>query len=68
MALVFLTINATAGIAAPDRWAIVVGNAEYSDPAISSLENTVNDARTMAASLTNMGFAVYLLENRSHLH
>ena len=30
---------------------------------MASLANTVNDARTIAASLRNMGFAVYLLEN-----
>jgi len=63
VAIFLLAVSTTASMAASDRWAIVVGNADYSDPAISSLENTINDARTMAASLTNMGFAVYLLEN-----
>ena len=46
-----------------DRWAVVIGNGEYTHEAVSGLENTVNDARTMAASLTNMGFKVFHLEN-----
>lgn len=46
-----------------ERWALVVGIADYQSPRMLSLDNTINDARTMAASLTNMGFKVYLLEN-----
>ena len=46
-----------------ERWALVVGIGDYSSPRVASLANTVNDARTIAASLRNMGFAVYLLEN-----
>lgn len=48
---------------AAERWALVVGNAVYEDAAVPGLANTVNDARTMAASLTDMGFQVYLVEN-----
>lgn len=45
------------------RWALVMGVAEYQSELIPSLDNTVNDARTMAAALNDMGFRVYLLEN-----
>lgn len=54
---------APVGAQAAERWALVVGNAVYQDASVPSLANTVNDARTMAASLTNMGFQVYLVEN-----
>ena len=60
--LLVFAVHGTAA-SAQDRWALVVGNSEYSNPSISTLANTINDARTMAASLTNMGFAVYLVEN-----
>lgn len=62
MAIGFMATLAPASAAA-NRWAIVVGNAEYTNASVGGLENTVNDARTMAASLTNMGFEVFLLEN-----
>ncbi len=61
--IVFVFFQSQLVLAAQGRWAIVVGNAEYSHGSVESLENTINDARTMAASLTNMGFKVFLLEN-----
>jgi len=55
---------ATAGaVLASERWALVLGVSTYDDPAIPALANTVNDARTMAGALNQMGFDVYYLEN-----
>lgn len=59
--LVFLSIAATAR--AQDRWALVLGVSRYDSPQITSLPNTLNDARTIASSLNTMGFKVYYLEN-----
>ncbi|TCO72038.1 caspase family protein [Rhodovulum euryhalinum] len=53
---------AGAGLA-DERWALVLGVSRYDDPAIPHLPNTVNDARTMAGALNQMGFEVYYLEN-----
>lgn len=56
---VFLTLTASA----QDRWAFVLGVGTYDNVAIPSLQNAVNDARTIASSLNTMGFKVYYLEN-----
>lgn len=48
---------------AEDRWALVLAIADYSDDAIPDLTNTVNDGRTMASVLNQMGFKVYYAEN-----
>ncbi len=48
---------------AEGRWAFILGIADYSNESIPDLENTLNDARTMAASLHDMGFEIYYLEN-----
>lgn len=48
---------------AEGRWAFVLGVADYADDAVPDLDNTVNDSRTMAASLNDMGFQIYYLEN-----
>ncbi len=48
---------------AQDRWALVLGVSTYDSPLVTPLKNTLNDARTVAASLNNMGFKVYYLEN-----
>jgi TPR repeat protein len=63
---IILAIFAVQGVAQAQtgqRWAVVMGIAEYQSEMIPSLDNTVNDARTMAAALNDMGFKVYLLEN-----
>lgn len=52
---------------AENRWALVLGISEYENAHIPSLKNTVNDARTISASLNNMGFEVYYLENAKKL-
>jgi len=43
------------GAAESKRYALVVGNADYS---VSPLKNPVNDAEAMAASLQELGFEV----------
>lgn len=48
---------------AQDRWALVVGVSAYENGQIASLKNTLNDSRTVAASLNDKGFKVYYLEN-----
>jgi TPR repeat protein len=58
-----LTLQTAAQAQTGQRWALVMGIAEYQSEMIPSLDNTVNDARTMAAALNDMGFRVYLLEN-----
>lgn len=45
------------------RVAIVIGNADYQN--ITKLANSVNDAKLMAETLTNLGFEVYEYENLS---
>lgn len=49
--------------AAQDRWALVLGVSRYDSPQIAPLQNTLNDARTIASALNDMGFKVYYLEN-----
>ncbi len=60
LALVCLT--ATPALA-DGRWALILGVGEYESRAIPSLSNAVNDSRAIAASLNDMGFEVYYLEN-----
>lgn len=63
VALALFAVLGAAQAQTSQRWALVVGIAEYQSEMIPSLDNTVNDARTMAAALNDMGFRVYLLEN-----
>lgn len=46
------------------RVALVIGNADYS--AAGKLVNTVNDAKSMSATLKELGFEVILLENATY--
>ena len=46
--------------AAAKRLALVIGNNAYAD---GVLKNPINDARTMAATLTDLGFEVHKVEN-----
>jgi len=48
---------------AQERWALVIGNSNYASNQVANLANTINDARTMTASLSAMGFAIYTLED-----
>lgn len=46
------------------RVALIIGNADYS--AAGKLVNTVNDAKSMSATLKELGFEVILLENATY--
>lgn len=48
---------------AQDRWALVLAVGDYADENIPDLANTLNDGRTMASALNQMGFKVYYVEN-----
>ena len=63
--VVFLIAAVLAGSVAKadNRWALIIGNADYPDPGVASLSNTLNDARTMSAALSDMGFTLYTIEN-----
>ncbi|HLQ18765.1 MAG TPA: caspase family protein [Tabrizicola sp.] len=62
VAMALLVLTGTAGLAS-ERWALVLGISTYDSPRIASLRNTLNDSRTIAASLNDKGFKVYYLEN-----
>jgi hypothetical protein len=57
-----LTVDGKAVAGAEHRAALVIGNAAYDN---APLRNPVNDARTMAATLQELGFKVTALENAS---
>lgn len=62
--LVMATVLLTSGVGlAQDRWALVLGISTYDSDRIASLKNTLNDSRSIAASLNDKGFKVYYLEN-----
>lgn len=48
-----------------DRYALVIGIADYSDPGVSDLRNAVNDANAVADSLRGANFDVTLIRNVS---
>ena len=48
---------------ADGRWALVLAVADYADDRVADLNNTVNDGRTMASVLNQMGFEVYYAED-----
>ncbi|WP_185973539.1 caspase family protein [Ferrovibrio terrae] len=58
--LVALALPATSSQATTQRLALVIGNNAYTD---GLLKNPINDARTMAATLRELGFEVRVLEN-----
>ena len=62
-AMLFALLPVAGSAQTEHRWALVLGVGHYADSSVPDLDNTVNDARTMAASLNNMGFEVYYLEN-----
>lgn len=62
--LVFAVLMLTSGAGvAQDRWALVLGISTYDSNRITALKNTLNDSRTIAASLNDKGFKVYYMEN-----
>lgn len=58
--LVALALSATASHATTQRLALVIGNNAYTD---GLLKNPINDARSMATTLRELGFEVRVLEN-----
>ncbi|MBL4806448.1 MAG: caspase family protein [Rhodobacteraceae bacterium] len=61
--LILFTLSISA--IAEGRWALIVGNANYTSSGVASLQNTLNDARTMTSALSAMGFDIYTIENAS---
>src|SRR5579872_6121501 len=57
-----ITSAFTSAVAAPDRFALVIGNAKYPD-ADSPLKEPINDARDVADELKRDGFSVEVGEN-----
>ncbi|MFN3971493.1 MAG: caspase family protein [Gemmobacter sp.] len=62
--LCFLLILPWPALAATDRVALVIGMASYAH--IEPLDNTVNDARLIADTLTGIGFEVTLVANAGY--
>src|SRR6516225_8904417 len=60
--LFFLALSAALSIAADDRRALVIGNANYPD-ADAPLGEPINDARDVAGELGRDGFVVTVKEN-----
>lgn len=48
------------------RYALVIGNADYTDPNISRLSNSVNDASDMRYALRKVGFDVIYVANAAN--
>lgn len=61
LSLIMCVLSASASSA--ERWALIYSVSTYDDPKIPGLMNTVNDGRTMAAVLNQMGFEIYYLED-----
>jgi tetratricopeptide (TPR) repeat protein len=61
--IVSLLLIPIAAYCAPAKYALVIGNGNYTN--ITKLNNPVNDANDMAATLTSMGFKVDKLLNVS---
>jgi len=60
LAMVAMALTAVPSLATTQRLALVIGNNAYADGA---LKNPINDARTMATPLGDLGFEVHKLEN-----
>jgi hypothetical protein len=64
-AVLFVTLAVSAWAQAGNRYALVIGNAEYQR--IDKLKNTINDARDISAALQSLGYQVDLKLNLGHL-
>jgi hypothetical protein len=60
LAMAAVLLPMAPSFATAKRLALVIGNNAYTD---GMLKNPINDARTMAATLTDLGFEVHKLEN-----
>jgi uncharacterized caspase-like protein len=65
MVMVIIAISMPLTVSAADRFALVIGNAEYPS---APLRNPVNDARAMSQALRELGFEVISLENANKKH
>jgi len=65
LSLIFVTLTGSALRAegAAKRFALVIGNAEYSGKSLSPLKNPTNDAALISESLKRAGFEVTVLMN-----
>jgi tetratricopeptide (TPR) repeat protein len=64
-AALFATLAVSVWAQTGNRYALVIGNAEYQR--IDKLKNTINDARDISAALQNLGYQVDLKLNLGHL-
>src|SRR5712672_4731203 len=62
LTLIFSVASTVSGVAAGDRYALVIGNAKYPD-AEAPLREPINDARDVADELKRDGFSVEVGEN-----
>jgi hypothetical protein len=62
LTLIFSVASTVPGVAAGDRYALVIGNAKYPD-AEAPLREPINDARDVADELKRDGFSVEVGEN-----
>jgi rare lipoprotein A (peptidoglycan hydrolase) len=51
------------GPTSQNRYALVIGNANYYDPNINTLPNAINDTNDITAALRNLGFETVLRQN-----
>ncbi|MEL7131299.1 MAG: caspase family protein, partial [Pseudomonadota bacterium] len=63
--LAFFLVTLASVAWAEERIALVIGNSNYSS--VSSLDNAVNDAEMISASLSDVGFEVTLVVNSTQL-
>jgi uncharacterized caspase-like protein len=63
--IVFTVLAVSAWAQTGNRYALVIGNAEYQS--IDKLKNTVNNAEDIGAALQSLGYQVDLKRNLGHL-
>ena len=61
--LMLLIVLALPSLWAQNRFALVIGNANYNDPSITTLPNAINDTNDITTALRNLGFETVLRQN-----
>lgn len=61
--LTLLVTFTTSAAWASDRFALIIGNADYSGKSLSPLRNPINDAVLMSDSLKRTGFEIDIVQN-----
>ena len=56
--ILLLIVLALPSLWAQNRYALVIGNANYNDPTITPLPNTLNDAEDISRALREIGYQV----------